>query len=57
MKYMLFGYNLERPAGGWEAFRGLFDSVEEAEEYYNEYEGNNRGQIVNATSLQVEEEL
>ena len=57
MKYMLFAYNVERPRGGWGDYMGLFDSVEEAEECHNEYEGDNKAQIVDATSLQKVKDL
>ena len=56
MRYMLFGWVAHSQEGGWSDFMGLFDTVEMAEKYLNDSTCH-AGQIVNATSLQVEKEL
>lgn len=59
MKYMLFLYFEDKPKVGWNDFQGFTDKIERAEEQFKRLSkrGKCRGQIINATSLQVEKEL
>ena len=73
MKHMLFAWFDYYPSGGMNDFKGLFNTVKEAEAEFKMgliplYAENmqdaedyrisyNHGQIVNATSLKVEKEL
>lgn len=60
MKYMLFAWYSNDACGGMNDFLKWGDSVEDLEEYFKEcyVEGYcTNGQIVNATSLEVEKEL
>ncbi len=62
MKYMLFAWYDHEAQGGMNDMRGLFNTVEEAEAQFlhgitvHRFQYDS-GQIVNATSLQVEKEL
>ena len=71
MKYILFAYTDYYPLGGWNDYKGLFNSVEDAKDHYAkgfvpewadedvdpcERLPYESGQIVNATSLLVVKE-
>lgn len=33
-RYLLFAGDYQHPKGGWNDFKGTFDTIEECEEYY-----------------------